>query len=291
MDYCQQKSSAALAIGKIILFKVLVILFKKRSSFHVRCTWQEKAMSAHGKDQFHWRCTGRSHRSRISMRTDSFFADSKLTIRDILRIIYYWSRQVKLQEIEHETGISRNALIDWIKLIREVCGTWLLDHPIAIGGEGRTIAVDESKFFHRKYHRGRYTDGHWVLGGIDVDDHTQCFLQTVPRRDSATLIPVVQKYVLPRTRIWTDEWAAYRQLGLLGYHHYTVNHTENFVCQHSGVHTNAIEGLWSRVKAKFRAMHGTSDVLFDSYLEEYLWLVRFPANRFAHILEHIAEQN
>ena len=112
---------------------------------------------------------------------------------------------------EHETGISRKALIDWIKLIREVCGTWLLDHPIAIGGEGRAVVVDESKFFHRKYHRGRYTNDHWVL-----------------QRDSATLIPII--HVLPGTTVWTDEWAAYRQLSTLGYHHYTVNHTENFVC-------------------------------------------------------------
>lgn len=36
-----------------------------------------------------------------------------------------------------------------------------------IGGPGRTVEIDESKFGKRKYHRGKRVDGVWVFGGIE----------------------------------------------------------------------------------------------------------------------------
>ena len=50
---------------------------------------------------------------------------------------------------------------------RDVCGQYFLDHPISIGGPGKVVKIDESKFGKRKYHCGRHVDGHWVFGGIE----------------------------------------------------------------------------------------------------------------------------
>ena len=33
-----------------------------------------------------------------------------------------------------------------------------------IGGRGKIIQLDESKFGKRKFNRGRRVEGHWVLG-------------------------------------------------------------------------------------------------------------------------------
>ena len=41
------------------------------------------------------------------------------------------------------------------------------------------------------------------------------------------------------------------------YGHLTVNHSTNFVDPASGACTNAIEGLWSQCKSKFKVMRGT----------------------------------
>ncbi len=49
----------------------------------------------------------------------------------------------------------------------ETCAQWFLDHPVQIGGVGKVVEIDESKFGRRKYNRGRYRDGHWVFGGVE----------------------------------------------------------------------------------------------------------------------------
>ena len=30
----------------------------------------------------------------------------------------------------------------------------------------KIVEIDESKFFRRKYHRGRWREGHWVFGAL-----------------------------------------------------------------------------------------------------------------------------
>ncbi len=58
-----------------------------------------------------------------------------------------------------ETGISENTAIDWHNFKKSVL-KHLLDHPIVIGGPGKVVEIDESKFRKRNYHRGRHTDDH-----------------------------------------------------------------------------------------------------------------------------------
>ena len=131
------------------------------------------------------------------------------------------------------------------------------------------VEIDEAKFGKRKYHRGRLVEGHWVLGGVERGTDN-VFLVVVPDRTSATLVPIIQQYVRRGSVIHTDEWAAYSCLSQHGYTHGTVNHSQNFVNPLTGVHTNSIEGTWTRAKAKLKS-HGTSNDLFPSYLAEYIW--------------------
>ena len=58
--------------------------------------------------------------------------------------------------------------MDWYNFIRDVCAQYFLDHPTTIGGDGVEVEIDESKFGRRKYHRGRYVEGHWVFGEAEA---------------------------------------------------------------------------------------------------------------------------
>ena len=43
---------------------------------------------------------------------------------------------------------------------------YVVSRPKKIGGEGKIVEIDESKFEKRKYNLGRVAEGQWVFGGI-----------------------------------------------------------------------------------------------------------------------------
>ena len=69
-----------------------------------------------------------------------------------------------------------------------------------IGGPGKEVEIDKSKFGKRKYNRGRSVDGHWVFGGIERNGGDSCLVE-VPHRDAATLLPILVAHVRPGTTI------------------------------------------------------------------------------------------
>jgi len=89
------------------------------------------------------------------------------------------------------------------------------------------------------------------------------------------IVSVPEQWIVPGTRVITDGWAAYNNLGAVGYIHQEVIHQYNFVAPHDNtIHTQNIENTWMRIKAKFSRMFGTNTELFPTYLQEYMWRQR-----------------
>ena len=85
-----------------------------------------------------------------------------------------------------------------------------------IGGPGVIVEIDESKFAKRKYNRGhRVGDKSWVFGGIERTDEQRFFAVVVEKRDAATLLPLIQKYIHPQSTIISDCWSAYNSIQLM----------------------------------------------------------------------------
>ena len=88
-------------------------------------------------------------------------------------------------------------------------------NPPRLGGldpvtmEPIVVEVDETKYFHRKYARGQWHEGHWVFGGIERGNPHNAFLQEVPDRRAATLNPILQQFVAEGSMVNTDLWATY----------------------------------------------------------------------------------
>jgi hypothetical protein len=59
--------------------------------------------------------------------------------------------------------------VDWCNFCREVCSEIFIEDSEIIGGPGRGVEIDESKFGKRKYPRGKRVDGCSVFGGIERD--------------------------------------------------------------------------------------------------------------------------
>lgn len=98
-----------------------------------------------------WRCNQRECRAEKGFLMGTFFAGSKLffclgeidylgshlSTKKIFALSYYWSQEYgKLEQIEREIGIGREALVDWRNFFRDVCAEHLSRNLIRIGGPG-----------------------------------------------------------------------------------------------------------------------------------------------------------
>ena len=110
-----------------------------------------------------------------------------------------------------------------------------------IGGAGDIVEIDESCFGRRKYNRGRAVRQVWVLGGVSRNTK-ETFLVICKKRDKKTLHTLISRHVEKGTTIHTDQWRGYYGLENLGYKHFCVNHSKEFVNPNDrSVHTQRIE--------------------------------------------------
>ena len=117
----------------------------------------------------------------------------------------------------------------------------------------------------------------WVFGIVDVTQQPALgYMEIVPRRDAATLLPIVAQHVLPGTIVHSDEWRAYNRINTLPLvaAHRTVNHSLHFVDPGTGVHTQHIESYCNRVKTKLKKMKGCHRHMLPSYLHQFMWRER-----------------
>ena len=214
---------------------------------------------------FSWRC--RPCNTRCSVRTGSFFANCVLPSQTIVMLMYYWAHAVKSTHVMlFENIVDWHVIVDYNNFFRLECQKWVNGQQVDLGGfddNGQPIIVevDESYFFHRKFHRGRRRRGNWVVGLVERATG-KCWMEIVRHRDAATLEQIILAHVLPGTVVMTDAWGGYVNVPRLNngvFVHEVVVHAHNFVDpDRPDVHTQTIEGMWMQVKRQLRYQSGTS---------------------------------
>lgn len=108
------------------------------------------------------------------------------------------------------------------------------------------VQNDESCFGKRKYNRGRVGSGSvWVFGACGAQRSGDVYMIQVVKRDAEKLLPIMQSWC-HQSAIINSYWqAVYNGLDQLGFEHYTVNHSQNFVNPFTEEHTKRIESLWN----------------------------------------------
>ncbi|KAG0433017.1 hypothetical protein DMUE_5452 [Dictyocoela muelleri] len=100
-------------------------------------------------------------------------------------------------------------------------------------------------------------------------------MRILDRRNSQTLLPIIEDVCRPGTIIYSDECAAYRGINnSLGLEHSTVNHTIHFVNLVTNVHTQHIESYCNKCKKKIKNINGTTKDILDLYINEWMWRER-----------------
>lgn len=95
-------------------------------------------------------------RSKKSIRMNSYFNGSRLSLTDTFYIIWEYCLGSSSGTILSKIGISSSTLTDHLNFIRGIASTKLIEMNYKIGGIGVTVFVDESQIHKkRKNHVGR----------------------------------------------------------------------------------------------------------------------------------------
>ena len=100
------------------------------------------------------------------------------------------------------------------------------------------------------------------------------YFEVVERRDRASLIPILQRVLLPGTEVHSDDWGAHFNItahAATVQTHGVVVHAANFVNPVTGVHTQKEESAWSRLKYKVKMRKGVRNYNLQSFLNEHMW--------------------
>ena len=119
----------------------------------------------------------------------------------VLCFINLWVRKYfSHSQARTNLEISRQTAVDWRSFCSEVTEFWFLNQE-PIGGVGKTVEIDETLIVKRKYERGRILSQTWLFGAIERDSKKCVIIPLVEpcstKSDSATLIPLIKKYILP----------------------------------------------------------------------------------------------
>lgn len=185
-------------LNKLIDLKVLKIPNCSKCGKKMNITKRSKAI-----DNYVFECLCKQ---RVSVRSGSWLYRSHLRLHQILLFIDNWVKNIELQHIAQCSNISQPTSVKFNRFLYEVVTDVIYSQSQPIGGPGAIVEIDESKFGKRKYHRGHAVEGQWVFGGIDRETG-QSFLVPVEKRDEATLIPIIQKWIRVESTIISDCWA------------------------------------------------------------------------------------
>lgn len=247
-----------------------------------------------------FKCRNRNCRTYKSVRKcNAFFtffdknlnANSKLSIREILYILFLWCLDIPIVQVVELTGHSNHTIVDWYNLCRDIPQR-MWNRRNKMGGPGITVQIDESLLRgKRKGNKGRLLKGDkgsssgledkgikktirgpWIFGiahKLSKGRIEKRFFE-VKKRDKVTLHKIIQAEVNIGSTVHSDEWKAYKGLGNVGYVHQSVNHSKNFVDPTTGAHTQLIERSWVELKSKvLRSMRGTTQI--SRHLVEAWW--------------------
>jgi transposase-like protein len=247
-----------------------------------------------------FKCTKKGCGTKSTLALKTFFEFRSLPIEKILTLIYVFSYGGSYEDARRETfkeepnkPIHDESIADTFSCLREVTMISLdnlYQSRGKIGGPGTVVEIDEMKLGKRKFNCGRIIDGSWLLGIICINTK-EYRVEICPanKRDSNTLLALINKHIHKQTTIITDCWRGYNGLEADDFNHLCVNHSYNFVDPDTWAHTQTIESNWRPLRRRMNR-GGLRKEDLDLHLCEYIWrkeVKRRNADPFTEIIRDI----
>lgn len=169
-------------------------------------------------------------------------------------------------------GVNFKTAAYYFHRLREIIAYQLeAESHEVFGGE---IEVDESYFGGtRKGKRGRGAAGKVPVFGL-LKRGGRVYTKIIPDASSATLIPIIERKVIPDSIVYSDCWRAYNVLDVSEFKHYRINHSKLF--SDGKNHINGIENFWNQAKRHLRKFNGVPRQNFGLFLKECEWRFNNP---------------
>jgi transposase-like protein len=160
---------------------------------------------------------------------------------------------VPARELERQLGVTYKCAWRMAHEIRKLMER--ADNASPLSGH---VEIDESYVGGRprkgrKNERGRSRKRKAVVIGM-VERNGKVKAEVIENIGTETIENAITSNVAPGSRLSTDELFSYRDIGRAGYDHQTVRHGSGEYVR-GDVHTNSIEGYWSRLKNSICGTH------------------------------------
>ena len=92
------------------------------------------------------------------------------------------------------------------------------------------------------------------------------YAKIISDASSATLLPIIERKVVPDSIVYSDCWRGYNVLDVSAFKHYRINHSKLFADKKN--HINGIENFWNQAKRVLRKYNGIPKDNFPLFLKE-----------------------
>jgi transposase len=219
---------------------------------HIKCPGCQKQVKFHRIEKRRaYACQGCGH--HIYPCVGTVFEKSRTPLNKWFYAMYLFTSSrhgVPARELERQLGVTYKCAWRIAHELRKLMAS--ADKSGPLSGH---VEVDETYIGGRikasKDKTGR-SNKTTVLAIVEREGNVRA--GPIPDVTKITLERAVKSNVEPGSRVSTDEWAGYRDLHLAGYDHQTVNHKRDEYVR-GDVHTNTVEGYWSRLKNSIKGTH------------------------------------
>lgn len=205
------------------------------------------------------------------------FDRTRTPLRDWFHVMFLFCTTrngVAAKEVERTLGVTYKTAWRMCHEVRKYMA--LVDGDEPVGGEGRTVEVDETMIGGARPNtgRGNYRSNKTIVVGA-IERGGNVVTRVIPNIQKSNLLPAVKASVAPGSTVHTDQNHSYRNLPTMGFQHSAVNHNQNEWAR-GDCHVQSIEGFWAQLK---RGINGTHIHVSQKHLAKYLGEFEFRHNR------------
>ena len=155
-------------------------------------------------------------------------------------------------------GVNFKTSAFYFHRLREIIAYHLeLEIDTVFSGE---IEFDESYFGgKRKGQRIRGAAIKVLVSGL-LKRGGKVYTKIIPDASSVTLLPIIERKVVPDSIVYSDCWLGYNVLDVSDFKHFRINHSKLFADKAN--HINGIEIFWNQAKRHMRKINGVPRVHF-----------------------------